>query len=109
MDQKHSLAGKTFTLEFFIDDDRKLRVVYNSVEYEFTDFWKRVDEADDICMVLAREFRRIHPGRMKGMDLKTRDWREALIMFINSHLSEKDRILDVMLRSSGEITVRLER
>jgi len=109
LEKGNPLTGKTITLEFYIDENKKLRAVYNTCDYEFTDFWKSVDHADDLCRLLVHEFKNLHPDKFRSADLASQDWKETLIKFINNHLRDKDTILDFIMKSSGEITIKLER
>ncbi len=105
---ENPLFGKTITLEFYIDNNKKLHTIYNRIDYIFQEFWSKVDNADYICQIIYLEFERQFQEKFKTASINSRDWKETLLKFINTHLHDNDKILDIVIRNSGEISISLE-
>ena len=99
----------TITLEFYIDDNKQLNVVFNKREYIFSEFWKNVHDAEKICIHVYNEFKKQYPEKFKTASQFSDDWLKTFLQIINNHLNLLDKILDVFIRSNGEITFHLER
>ncbi len=95
-------------MEFYVDDVKNLRVTYNNVDYSFSDFWSRVQDAREICYTMYNELSLTYPDRVKSASIGADDWLETLLRFINNHLREYNSILDVIIRTSRDITINME-
>ena len=100
---------KTITMEFFIDPKKILFVRYNNTDYSFSQFWQKIPEAEKICYRINEEFKVQYPDLYKKESFNTKGWKEVFLKFVNNHLGFKDNILDVFIRSSGEISIHLEK
>jgi hypothetical protein len=108
VDKKSPIFGKTITLEFYIDYDRVLHVVYNLKNYTFLRFWNEVADADELCRIIYNQFENEFPHLFKKQKKRSKDWKETFIRFINNHLREYDKVMDVVIKSSGDVTITLE-
>jgi len=100
---------KTITMEFFINSKKILFVRYNGTDFSFSQFWQKIPEAEKICYRINEEFKMQFPDLYKEESFHAKDWKEVFLKFINSHLGYKDNILDVFIRSNGEISINLEK
>lgn len=99
---------KTITMEFFFDPARVLCLRYNNNEMTFACFWQKIPEAGKICYRVNEEFSLQFPALYKELQLTSKDWKETFLKFVNTHLNRRDRILDIFIRSNGEIIIHLE-
>jgi len=100
---------KTITMEFFINPKKILFVRYNNTDYSFSQFWQKIPDAEKICYRINEEFKVQYPDLYKEESFNTKEWKEVFLKFVNNHLGYKDNILDVFIRSSGEISIHLEK
>ncbi len=99
---------KTITMEFFFDPARVLCLRYNNNEMTFARFWQKIPEAEKICYRVNEEFSLQFPALYEELQLTSKDWKETFLKFVNAHLNRRDRILDIFIRSNGEIIIHLE-
>jgi hypothetical protein len=109
VDKKSPFFGKTITIEFYVDYERILHVIYNLKNYSFIRFWNEVQDADELCRIIYEQFEHEYPFQFKKQKKGSKDWKETFIRFINSYLMEYDKIMDVVIKSSGDVQVKLER
>ncbi len=100
---------KTVTIEFYVNPSKILFVRYNNTEFSFSQFWQKIPEAENICFRINEEFALQFPELYKEAQFNAKNWKETFLKFVNNHLSFRDTIMDVFMRSSGEITIHLER
>ena len=100
---------RTTTMEFHVDDDKILHVIYNIKDYIFTDFWQKAPDAEKVCQLIYEEFQKQHPDKFKMDTQPHKNWVENLIRIINKHLNIYDSIMDIFIRHNGEVTFKLER
>ena len=104
-----NIPDRTTTIEFYVDNDKELHVIYNTREYIFSDFWQKAPDAKKICTIIHEEFKKQFPEKYSSVTQPHKNWVENLIRIINKHLSIYDNILDVFIRHNGEVTFRLEK
>ncbi len=108
VDKESPVFGKTITIEFYTDYDRVLRVIYNLKNYSFIRFWNEVANAEEICRIIYKQFEQEYPLHCKKLVKGSKDWKETFIRFINNFLREYDKIMDVVIKSNGDIQINLE-
>lgn len=108
MEEITPLFKETITIEFYIDDNKKIHVIYNTREMSISKFWKEGQDASKICKHIVNEFKIQFPEKYKSAGLGSKDWREIFLKIINNHLSVLDNVLDVFIRRSGEVVFKLE-
>lgn len=109
MEEKEPLFKETITIEFYVDDNKKLRVIYNTRNMSFSNFWQNGQDSKNICMHIINEFKKLHPEKYKTAEVGSKDWMEVFLKIVNNHLAVLDNILDVFIRRSGEVVFKLER
>ena len=109
MDKDNPLLGRTITIEFFVDFDKRIHVIHNTSKYTFSEFWSKVEHAEKICRLIYEEFKKQFPKKFKKSNSMSHDWKETVIKLINNHLGEYNHILDVMVKSNGSVQINLER
>jgi hypothetical protein len=83
-------------------------VVYNLKNYTFLRFWNEVADADELCRIIYNQFENEFPHLFQKQKKRSKDWKETFIRFINNHLREYDKVMDVVIKSSGDVTITLE-
>jgi len=99
---------QSITIEFYINMDREVHVVYNTKDYLFNEFWHKIPDAKDICYLIYEQFHYQFPRLFKGLQSPDLDWMGVFLEIVNFHLGKKDRILDVFIRQSGDVELNLE-
>ena len=109
MEFKKPTFDRTITIEFYIDSDKSLKLIYNNERLPFTKFWKETEGARDTCRYIFEEFKRQFPRKFTDADIRSKDWEETFLKIINNHLGLYDTIMDVFIRTNGEVIFKLER
>jgi hypothetical protein len=107
--QENNDFSRAITMEFYLDENRKLHVVYNGQDFMFQNFWKSVARAEEICEKVLNAIQFQYPAWYEDAASSSNDWKEIFIKIINSHLVEYDTTIDVFIRSNGSITINPEK